>query len=58
MFLVVYVNDIVVTSRDSATIKSIIAKINGFQLKDLGPLNYLLGINVQVDDDCILLGQK
>lgn len=59
MLLLVYLDDIVIIGSDAATIEFNISQINiEFKLKDLGVLNYFLGMNVQVGDDCLLLGQK
>lgn len=46
MYILVYVDDIIITGSDSATIASIKLLHNQFALKDLGPLHYFLGIHV------------
>ncbi|MCH80671.1 retrovirus-related Pol polyprotein from transposon TNT 1-94, partial [Trifolium medium] len=47
VYLLVYVDDIIITGASSALIKSIIAKLNNaFSLKHLGDLDYFLGIEV------------
>jgi hypothetical protein len=47
MYMLVYVDDILITGTHPAIIQSIIAKLQTeFPLKDLGPLSYFLGIQV------------
>uniref|UniRef100_A0A803P518 Reverse transcriptase Ty1/copia-type domain-containing protein n=1 Tax=Cannabis sativa TaxID=3483 RepID=A0A803P518_CANSA len=54
----VYVDDIVVTGNNSYQINKFITKFNKtFSLKDLGPLHYLLGIEVFRDNTSIYLSQ-
>lgn len=61
VLLLVYVDDIIIMGSDSVAIETTISHINTeFKLKDLGEgvLNYFLGMDDQVGEDCLLLGQK
>jgi hypothetical protein len=56
IFLLVYVDDIIVASSSSAAITALLRDLQGeFALKDLGPLHYFLGIEVQWSSDGICL---
>nr|GEY88810.1 hypothetical protein [Tanacetum cinerariifolium] len=45
LYILVYVDDIIVTGNNKGTIDNIISQLGfAFALKDLGPLNYFLGI--------------
>ncbi|KAF7801951.1 Apyrase 2 [Senna tora] len=58
VFILVYVDDIIVTGNDSKFLKEFIRKLNAeFALKDLGPLYYFLGIEVHRDNTSIYLNQ-
>jgi hypothetical protein len=47
IFLLVYVDDIILTGTHSTAISALIARLQGeFPLKDLGPLHFFLGIQV------------
>lgn len=47
IFLLLYVDDIGVTSSDSRLLQSFINALGcGFDIKDLGPLHYFLGLQV------------
>ena len=47
LVILVYVDDIIVTSSNSLLIEQLISSLNScFALKDLGPLNFFLGIKV------------
>ena len=47
IYLLLYVYDIIVTSNDSTQIHNLITTFDQvFELKDLGPLNYFLGIQI------------
>ena len=47
IYLLLYVDDIIVTSNDSAQIHNLIIALGMvFELKDLGPFNYFLGIQI------------
>nr|GEY09675.1 hypothetical protein [Tanacetum cinerariifolium] len=55
----VYVDDIIITSNNNGTIDNIICQLgSAFALKDLGPLNYFLGIEIVSHVSDILLSQK
>jgi hypothetical protein len=45
IFMLIYVDDIIITGSDSVTIQTLISKLqHEFPLKDLGPLHFFLGI--------------
>jgi histone deacetylase 1/2 len=45
--MLVYVDDFVLTGNDSSFVKSLIQQLSDqFSLKDMGPLNYFLGVEV------------
>ena len=47
IYLLLYVDDIIVTGNNSTQISHLIATLSlVFELKDLGPLNYFLGIQI------------
>ncbi|GJY74359.1 putative RNA-directed DNA polymerase [Tanacetum coccineum] len=57
--ILVYVDDIIVTGNNKGTIDNIISQLgSAFALKDLGPLNYILGIEIVPHVSDILLSQK
>jgi hypothetical protein len=59
IFLLVYVDDIIVTSSSSAAVLALLRDLLGdFALKDLSPLHYFLGIEVQGLSDGICLTQS
>jgi hypothetical protein len=60
IFLLIYVDDIIVTSSSSEAITSLLSDLwSDFALKDVGDLHYFLGIEVKkVKDGGILLTQK
>lgn len=59
MFLLVYVDDIVIMGSSTDDIQTLIHHLNiEFSLKDLGDLHYFLGIEVSKTTDCIHLSQK
>lgn len=54
-----YVDDIVLTGSNASKIELIVADLDSnFQLKDLGRLNYFLGMDVQLYTQSIILCQK
>jgi hypothetical protein len=58
-FLLVYVDDIIVASLSSATVQALIQDLQGnFALKDLGPLHYFLGLEVQHTMDGLCLSRS
>ncbi|GJU95339.1 putative RNA-directed DNA polymerase, partial [Tanacetum coccineum] len=59
LYILVYVDDIIVTGNNKGTIDNIICQLgSAFALKDLGPLNYFLGIEIVPHVSGILLSQK
>jgi hypothetical protein len=59
IYLLVYVDDIIITSSSPAAIDVLLADLQSdFALKDLGSLNYFLGIQVTHMSDGILLSQE
>nr|GEW55044.1 hypothetical protein [Tanacetum cinerariifolium] len=58
-YILVYVDDIIVTCNNKCTIDNIICQLgSAFALKELGPLNYFLGIEIVPHVSGILLFQK
>ena len=54
--MLVYVDDIIVTDNNHTFIKSLVSKLNSeFSLKDLGDLDYFLGIEVSSQPNGSLL---
>ncbi len=48
VYLLLYVDDIIITGNDSSTISRIISELSAtFELKDLGPLRYFLGLQIE-----------
>jgi hypothetical protein len=59
IYLLVYVDDIIVTGSSLAAIDALLADLKSdFTLKDLGNLSYFLGIQVKQLSDGILLSQE
>jgi hypothetical protein len=59
IYLLVYVDDIVVVSSSSQAVTTLLQDLgNEFALKDLGALRYFLGIEVSQLKDGILLSQE
>lgn len=59
MFLLVHVHDIVITGTSASLIENVIqSTIVEFKLKDLGSLNYFLGMEVWISEDYFLLNQR
>ncbi|GJY65956.1 putative RNA-directed DNA polymerase [Tanacetum coccineum] len=59
LYILVYVDDIIVTGNNKGTIDNIICQLgSAFALKDLRPLNYFLGIEIVPHVFSILLSQK
>ena len=47
VYLLLYVDDIIITGNNSTTISNIISQLStAFELKDLGPLRYFLGLQI------------
>ncbi|WVZ16857.1 hypothetical protein V8G54_009839 [Vigna mungo] len=58
-FLLIYVDDIIVAGNNTKFLESFIKQLNVvFSLKDLGPLHYFLGIEVQRDASGMYLKQS
>nr|GEV50301.1 DNA helicase INO80 isoform X2 [Tanacetum cinerariifolium] len=59
LYILVYVDDIIVTGNNKGTIDNIICQLgSAFALKDLGSLNYFLGIEIVPHVSDVLLSQK
>ena len=59
IFLLVYVDDIIVASSSQVVVSALLEDLKtDFALKDLGPLHYFLGIEVQNVDNGIHLSQR
>ena len=47
MYLLLYVDDIIITGSDSTVVSNIISQLSTtFEVKDLGPLRYFLGLQI------------
>jgi hypothetical protein len=58
IFLLIYVDDIIVTSSSDKAINALLQDLTSdFAIKDLGPLHYFLGIEVQPLHDGLILTQ-
>ncbi|KAE8673637.1 Calcium-dependent protein kinase 34 [Hibiscus syriacus] len=58
-YALVYVDDIIVTGQDETEVESVISQLSQeFSLKDLGDLNYFLGLEVQRTNHSLILRQK
>ncbi|XP_021827589.1 uncharacterized protein LOC110768200 [Prunus avium] len=58
MFLLLYVDDIVITGSDSSLLQTFIALLgHNFDIKDLSPLSYFLGLQVHSQDGALHLNQ-
>jgi histone deacetylase 1/2 len=59
IFVLVYVNDIIVASSSPSATKALLHDLEAdFALKDLGNLHYFLGIEVSRRDDALVLSQQ
>jgi histone deacetylase 1/2 len=59
MFLLIYVDDIIVASSSDTAITALVKDLNNnFAIKDLGDLHYFLGIEVKKTKDGLLLTQQ
>jgi hypothetical protein len=59
IFLLVYVDDLIVTGNDIDVLNELILSLQAkFKLKDLGPLSYFLGIHVHRDSQHLHLSQS
>lgn len=58
LYLLVYVDDIILTGNDPAIIRTFISRLNNeFATKDLGTLSYFLGLEALYTDDGLFLTQ-
>lgn len=58
-FVLVYVDDTLITGSSESTVNEVIDNLNArFALKILGPLNYFLGLQVQKNKDGLHINQK
>jgi hypothetical protein len=59
MYLLIYVDDIILASSTDAAVEALLNDLwSEFALKDLGPLNYFMGIEVKPSSDEIVLIQE
>ena len=59
VYLLLYVNDIIITGNDSSTITTIISQLStAFELKDLGPLRYFLGLQIDYTNSGFFVHQR
>ena len=59
VFLLLYVDDIILTSNDSSFTASFIYQLGSeFDLKDLGPLHYFLGLQIDYTSNGLFVHQK
>jgi hypothetical protein len=59
ILVLIYVDDIIITCSSHAVIQSLLRELhNDFAVKDLGPLNYFLGIQVMPCNQGIILSQQ
>lgn len=59
LYIVVYVHDVIVTSNNAAAIDHIVNQLSkAFALKDLGPLNYFLGLEIVPQGSNVILSQR
>ena len=58
VYLLVYVDDIVITGNNPKFLDSLVAQLSqAFELKDLGPLHYFLGLQITKSSKGLLLTQ-
>lgn len=58
IYLLLYVDDIIVTGNNTSLLDSLICKLNSlFVTKDLGPLSYFLGLEASPSTDGLFLNQ-
>ena len=56
--MLIYVDDIIITGNNSSSIEELNSNLNkAFALKDLGELNFFMGIQVNRNQNTILLSQ-
>jgi Reverse transcriptase (RNA-dependent DNA polymerase) len=56
VFLVLYVNDILLTSNDKNMMRENKKKFKHFDMKDLGEVSYVLGLKIHRDQNKGILG--
>ena len=59
LYLLLYIDDIILTGNSTAAITSSITQLAvTFELKDMGPLRYFLGLQIKYGTDCLLVHQR
>jgi hypothetical protein len=59
LYLLLYVDDIILTGNSPAAITSLITQLAAtFELKDLGPLRYFLELQIEYGSDCLFVHQR
>uniref|UniRef100_A0A2N9ECA1 Reverse transcriptase Ty1/copia-type domain-containing protein n=1 Tax=Fagus sylvatica TaxID=28930 RepID=A0A2N9ECA1_FAGSY len=59
LYLLLYVDDIILTGNSTAAVNSLITQLAAtFELKDLGPLRYFLGLQIDYGTDCLFVHQR
>ena len=59
MYLLLYVDDIIITSNNSSFVTEIVSQLgSSFALKDLGCLNYFLGLQIEYTDSGLFVHQS
>ena len=59
IFLLLYVDDMVLTGNDSSVMKKLLQSLNSkFRMKDMSPLSYFLGIQVRYTPTGLFLNQE
>ena len=59
LYLLLYVDDIILTGNDSAAISTLITQLaSNFELKDLGPLRYFLGLQIEYTTSGLFVHQR
>jgi hypothetical protein len=59
LYLLLYVDDIILTRNSSSAITSLISQLaNTFELKDLGPLRYFLGLQIDYTPAGLFVHQR
>lgn len=59
VIVAVYVDDIIIAYKEEATLqKTKQMLINCFDMRDIGPLTFCLGINFEIKDGCITMSQQ
>jgi hypothetical protein len=59
LYLLLYLDDIILTGNSTVAITSLITQLAAtFELKDLGPLRYFLGLQIEYGSDCLFVHQQ